>query len=376
MGHTHRIVIVGGGVAGMTLAHGLARSGQPVRVIEAARRTEQLGTGIMLLGNTLRALDQVGLASDCIARGFAWDSITNRDASGHTLHQQQAGRVYRADAPAAIGIMRPALAQVLTGHAESSGAQLDFGVTVEDFESDADGVSYRLSTGEIGRCDLLVGADGAYSKVRTRAFGNEYQPKFAGQGVWRYTVERPPGLEGMVFWHGQGRQTVGTLPLSDDLCYFFSLENSAQHQRFPEERLGELLRERLAPFTAPEIAEVAARIDGTRHVSFRPLDILLMPQPWYRNRVVLVGDAAHAMTPQMTSGGGMAIEDAVALTQELERRASVPEALAAYCERRGPRAKRMYEISLEICLSEQSQSDGHRGMELLKEGHALLAQPF
>ncbi|BEP58719.1 MULTISPECIES: FAD-dependent monooxygenase [unclassified Variovorax] len=376
MSHIHRIVIIGGGIAGMTLAHGLARAGHAVRVIEAGQRTEQLGTGIMLLGNTLRALDQVGLAQDCIARGFAWDSITNRDATGRTLHQQNAGRVYRSDAPAAIGIMRPVLAKVLTEHAEANGAQLDFGTTVEDFESDADGVSYRLSTGETGRCDLLVGADGVYSKVRTRAFGSQYQPKFAGQGVWRYTVERPAGLEGMVFWHGEGHQTVGTLPLSEELCYFFSLENSAQHVRFPTERLGELLRERLAPFTAPEIAEVAARIDGTRHVSFRPLDILLMPQPWYRGRVALVGDAAHAMTPQMTSGGGMAIEDAVALAQELSQHACVPEALAAYCERRAPRVKRLYEISLEICVNEQAGGDGGRGMELLMEGHALLAQPF
>lgn len=372
----HSVLIVGGGIAGMTLAHGLARAGLAVRVIEAGHRTDQVGTGIMLLGNTLRALDRLGLAEDCVARGFAWDTISSRDPSGKELHQQQAARVYRPDAPAAAGIMRPVLAEVLVAHAERSGARIDYRTTVEDFECDALGVSYRLSTGETGRCDLLVGADGVYSKVRTKAFGQQFQPVFAGQSGWRYTVERPKDLHGMAFYHGGKNRTVGTLPLSEQLCYFFFLENSAEHVRMPAERMGELLRERLAFFTAPEIVEAAGRIDGTRHISFRPFDILLMPQPWFKDRVVLVGDAAHALTPQMTSGGGMAIEDAVVLTEELIARSEVSQALAAYCERRSERVRRVYDISLEICRAEQAGGDGSRGMALLREGHILLATPF
>lgn len=371
-----RVLIVGGGVAGMTLAHGLARAGMDVHVIEAGHRTEQLGTGIMLLGNTLRALDRFWLADDCISRGFAWDSISSRDIAGHVLHEQQAARVFRADAPAAVGIMRPVLAEVLVTHAERSGARIDYRTTVESFESDAEGVTYRLSNGEVGRCDLLVGADGVYSKIRTQAFGEQYQPVFAGQSGWRYTVERPAGLRGMAFYHGGRNRTVGTLPLSEELCYFFLLENSEEHIRMPPDRMGELLRERLAPITAPEVVEAAARIDGTRHISFRPFDILLMPQPWFRERVVLIGDAAHALTPQMTSGGGMAIEDAVVLAEELIARNSVDPALQAYCERRSERVRRVYEISLEICRSEQVSGDGSRGMALLREGHVLLAEPF
>lgn len=372
----HRILIVGGGIAGMTLAHGLARAGMEVRVIEAGHRTDQLGTGIMLLGNTLRALDRIGLAEDCMARGFAWDLISSRDATGKVLHEQMAGRVFRPDSPAAVGIMRPVLAEVLVAHAERSGARIDYRTTVEDFESDRDGVTYRLSTGETGRCDVLIGADGVYSKVRTKAFGAEFQPVFTGQSGWRYTVERPAQLRGMAFYHGGKNRTVGTLPLSEELCYFFFLENSAEHIRMPPDRLGDLLRERLASFTAPEVVEAAGRIDGTRHISFRPFDILLMPQPWFRGRVVLVGDAAHALTPQMTSGGGMAIEDAIVLTEELIARSDASQALAAYCERRGERVRKVYDISLEICRAEQAGGDGSRGMELLMEGHRLLAQPF
>jgi 2-polyprenyl-6-methoxyphenol hydroxylase-like FAD-dependent oxidoreductase len=371
----HKVVIVGGGIAGMTLAHGLARAGSQVRVIEASHRTDQLGTGIMLLGNALRALDRVGLAEDCIARGFGWDAITNCDGSGKVLHEQNAARVYRPDQPAAVGIMRPVLAELLVAHAERSGAQIDYRTQVEDFQSDEQGVDYRLSTGETGRCDVLVGADGVYSKVRAKAFGPEFKPVFAGQNAWRYTVERPDDQKGMKFYHAPGARPVGSLPLSDRLCYVFMLENSAGHVRMPEDRMGELLRERLAPYSAPELVKAASLIDGTRHISFRPFDILLMPQPG-QGRVMLVGDAAHSMTPQMTSGGGMAIEDAVALAEELLARSDASQALAAYAERRSERVRRVYELSLAICRSEQAGGDGHRGMELLREGHMLLAQPF
>ena len=367
------VLIVGGGIAGMTLAHGLARVGMEARVVEVGQRTDQLGTGIMLLGNTLRALGGLGLADDCIARGFGWDLISNRDGAGKVLHEHKANRIFRTDAPAAVGIMRPALAEVLVTHAERSGARIDYQTTVENFESDGRGVTYRLSTGETGRCDLLVGADGVYSKVRAQSFGPEFQPSFTGQSGWRYTVERPPELQGMAFYHA-GHRSLGALPLSDKLCYYFFLENSTEHVRMPVERLGDLLRERLAAFTAPEIVEAASRIDGTRHISFRPYDILLMPQPWFKGRVVLVGDAAHALTPQMTSGGGMAIEDAVVLTEELVSHSDVAQALASYSERRSERVRQVYEISLAICRSEQAGGDGGRSMELLRQGHMLLAQ--
>src|SRR5690349_8057443 len=122
--------------------------------------------------------------------------------------------------------MRPKLAEVLEGHALASGARIDYRTTVEDLEQDSSGVSYRLSTGETGRCDLLVAADGTYSKTRSRVFGSEYQPTYAGQGAWRFTVERPPEFDGLVLYKHRDGRAVGGLPLSDKLCYYFFLENA------------------------------------------------------------------------------------------------------------------------------------------------------
>ncbi|WP_375784782.1 FAD-dependent monooxygenase [Bradyrhizobium sp. Pha-3] len=73
------------------------------------------------------------------------------------------------------------------------------------------------------------------------------------------------------------------------------------------------LRSLLAPFTAPELVAAAKVIGEDKHISYRPFDVLMMPTPSHCGRVVLLGDAAHSSTPQMTSGGGMAIEDALVL---------------------------------------------------------------
>lgn len=377
MASQQKVLIVGGGISGMTLANGLARAGADVRVIESGRRTDQQGTGIFLLGNTLRALDRLGLADACIAEGTVWETVTIRTATGELVREQRAPLTFKPGAPGAIGIMRPKLAEILESHALGSGARIDYDTTVVDFEQNDDGVSYRLSNGETGRCDLLVAADGTYSKIRARVFGPEYRPEYVGQGVWRFTVERPENSDGFTLYkHADGR-TVGRLPLSKEMCYYFYLENARAHVHMPSEKLSEMFRERLAGFTAPEILAAAELCDGSRYISYRPFDVLLMPQPWYRGRVVLVGDAAHSVTPQLTSGGGMAIEDAVVLSEELGRQVSIEEALDAYGRRRADRVKRVFDITLAISKAEQEpNSDGKRAVELLLEGYGVLDQSF
>ncbi|MGF6969394.1 2-polyprenyl-6-methoxyphenol hydroxylase-like FAD-dependent oxidoreductase [Paraburkholderia sp. WC7.3g] len=377
MSRLNEVLIVGGGIGGMTLAHGLARNGIRVRVVECSHRLDQQGTGISLLGNALRALDTVGLAQACVAQGTGWDVVSMRDSAGNVLHSQRPPRTYRQDAPGAIGIMRPTLATVLEEHALANGVEILYRTAVESFEQDEGGVTYRLSTGETDRCDLMIAADGAYSKLRAQLFGTQFKPEYAGQGAWRFTVERPASMDGLVLYKHKDGRTVGGLPLTDDLCYLFFLENAKGHMHLPEAELASMFRSRLDDFAAPELREAASRCDGSRYVSYRPFDILLMPQPWFKGRIALLGDAAHSFTPQLTSGGGMAIEDAAVLTDELMRRPSIDEALAAYSARRGDRVATVFANSLAICRLEQDpQSDGREAVDILLKSHAYLAQPF
>jgi 2-polyprenyl-6-methoxyphenol hydroxylase-like FAD-dependent oxidoreductase len=372
-----RVIIVGGGIGGLTLAHGLARSGADVRVVEAARREDRLGTGITLLENALRALDRVGLTDPILASGFGWSVVSTRDAAGNVLHEQTLPKTYKPGAPAAAGIMRTRLGELLEEHAIASGAAIDFETTIERFTQRDGGVEVALSSGERDHCDVLVAADGAYSKTRTLLFGERCRPIYSGQGVWRYTVPRPAGIAGFTLFRSREGRIVGALPLSATECYLFYLEHTPEHVRFPDDRLGELLKERLAPFSAPEIREAVDGMEPSRHISFRPIDHILMPEPWHKGRVVLLGDAAHALTPQLTSGGGMAIEDAVVLSEELTSRVDVDEALRAYSARRMERVRPVYEHSLAICRLEQDPSaSSEEAVRILMAGHGFLAKPF
>jgi 2-polyprenyl-6-methoxyphenol hydroxylase-like FAD-dependent oxidoreductase len=372
-----RVIIAGGGIGGLTLAHGLARSGAEVRVIESARRQDRLGTGITLLENALRALDRIGLADPIVATGSGWGVVSTRDAAGTVLHEQELPKAYKPGAPPAVGIMRTHLGDLLEEHATASGASIAFETTVERIEQRDGAVSVALSDGETGTYDLLVAADGAYSRTRTLLFGEDRRPVYSGQGVWRYTIPRPADVHGLTLHRTRDGAVVGALPLSEDDCYLFYLENTAEHVHMPPDRLGELLRERLAPFGAPMIRDAVDGMDASRHISFRPIDHVLLPAPWHQGRVVLLGDAAHAVTPQLTSGGGMAIEDAVVLCEELDAHTDVEAALDAYGTRRAGRVRPIYEHSLAICKAEQDPAiPDEQTVGIMMNGYALLAQRF
>ena len=155
--------------------------------------------------------------------------------------------------------------------------------------------------------------------ARTR----RHAPRCSAQNSRRSTSARASGgspsrvpkhLHGLVLMRNQAGQAAGAIPLSDELCYVFILENAAERVRMDDAKLPELMADRLHAFTAPLMRAAAEAIpDG--NLTYRPFDIMLMPTPWHRGRVVLIGDAAHSLTPQMTSGGGLALEDAVVLSR-------------------------------------------------------------
>lgn len=372
------VIVVGGGISGMTLAIALQRQGIGVHVVEKVRREDQLGTGINLQQNALLALRQAGVLEECLDEGFAWSTVTNRDSTGAVVNRVQLPWPEIPGVPAALGIMRTALAEILARNALAAGVRISYQTTVTRLDQHDDGVEVELSDGRTEKADVLVAADGVYSQIRGMVFGEQYKPRYAGQGVWRYTVPRPKTLDGFTLFRSPAGQGVGFLPLSPDICYYFYLETSEQPVHFPASQLPEALAERLEPFVDPEIREALAHIHEGRHISYRPFDILLMPQPWHKGRVVLLGDTAHALTPQLTSGGGMAAEDAVVLAEELERGGSAAEALAAYGNRREGRVRTVYENSYRICQLEMNRGadNGTIGTQLLVDSFKQLAAPY
>lgn len=370
MTRTKRVLVVGCGIGGATLAYTLARAGMQAHCIEVKASTPTAGSGINLMHNTLRALESIGLAQPCLDSGYPFQAFKQHDAAGRLLTT--------SPAPSCCGIRRPELARILESAAVSAGAVLEKNLTLADLIDRGEDVEVTLSDGRQQRYDLVVAADGAYSKLRERVFGPEHGAWFAGQSGWRFNAPRPSDIDAFCLYRSaDGRRALGAFPTSKESCYFFFLENSTEHLHLPNEQLRTLLLERLAGFSAPAIRDSLAHVTDASQVIFRPFDVTLVPAPWHRGRVVLLGDAAHSPTPQMTSGGGMAIEDAVMLAECLAEADGVPQALQAYSARRFERVKTVWQASLQLCRYEQDPvPNPQRSAELLLQTYQYLGRPM
>ncbi|HVO47036.1 MAG TPA: FAD-dependent monooxygenase, partial [Steroidobacteraceae bacterium] len=169
---------------------------------------------------------------------------------------------------------------------------------------------------------------------------------------------------------------VGFNPVSQSEMYLFLTEYRPTNDFVPEEALVPQLAQLLGAFSAPMVAESRRNLGAHSHVVYRPLEAMLMPQPWYRGRVLLVGDAAHATTPHLAAGAGMGIEDAIVLAEELRAGDSLPEALQRFQQRRWERCRMVVENSLRLGEIEATGGSQEEHAQLMRDSMMALAAPF
>jgi 2-polyprenyl-6-methoxyphenol hydroxylase-like FAD-dependent oxidoreductase len=343
-----RVLVVGGGIGGLSSAIALRQRGIDVDVVEINPRWDVYGVGIIQPANAIRALDSLGLAERAVEEGYAMKGSRFHDSQGNLIAEIPVLDLLGPRYPPMNGITRPRLHAIFQDEVRRSGADVRLGVTVVSVERDGRVV---FSDGGRDEYDLVVGADGIDSTVRRLVFDGAPEPEYTGQIVWRYNVPRPEGLETLDMFVGSNGK-AGFVPLAPDLIYVLYIEAvPADEVQMPAERLAEIFRERLAEFGGP-VAEVRDRyITDSAKVVVRPVESLLVQPPWHRGRVVLVGDAAHATSPHVGQGGAMAIEDAVVLAEEVAG-GDVESALERYVQRRFPRCREIWEISRQIGIWE------------------------
>lgn len=356
MTDVRRVLVVGGGIGGLSTTIALRREGLDVDLVEKNPAWDVYGVGIIQPPNALRALDAIGLARECVDQGWAIKGSTAFLADGETQIADDEMPAVVPGLPPGNGITRKRLHAILQRHTLESGADVRTGVTVTTLANRLDDVSVEFSDGESRDYDLLVGADGMYSQIRSMVFGDEYRARYTGQVCWRYNLPRIEGLDKIWIYLGPSG-TAGFCPLAEDLMYLLFIEKPPEGSslRLPEHGLAAIMRERLAPFGG-RIAEYRELLVDDAETVYRPVENVRLPPPWYRSRVVLIGDAAHATTPHCGQGAAQAIEDGIVLAQELTSDHELSDALAAYLERRYERCRMIVEGSETIGRWEQDQS--------------------
>ena len=372
-------LVIGGGIGGLTAGVALRQAGIDVDLIEINPAFSVYGVGIIQPNNTLRALDRIGLARRCVELGAAFPGWRIHDAHGAFLMDASNESRAAPGFPPNNGITRPDLQRILSEAAYAHGVAVRLGTKVEEIVDFGEQVQVIMSDGTTQNYDFVIGADGLYSDMRKRLFGDLVKPKFTGQAVWRYNFPRTPSVQ----WgeiHLGPHSKVGLVPMRSDLMYMFLVSAEPGNPRMPADQLAGQMRARLEGFTGL-VAELGEQIIDPAGVVYKPMETLLLPAPWNKGRVLLIGDAAHGTTPHLAQGAAMAIEDAVLLSSLLVRDQPLQALLDEFMSRRFDRARFVIESSDQIAEWEMEHWRGihnpdARPGELLYEASVALLEEY
>jgi 2-polyprenyl-6-methoxyphenol hydroxylase-like FAD-dependent oxidoreductase len=329
-----KAIIIGGGIGGVTAAIALKRAGLDVTVFERAEELQEVGSGLPLWTNALRALHNIGLTDELEKLGVQVASLCVSTWSGDIMADARNDKYLKRLGTITIVVHRAELLALLLRTLGEDQVQL--GMNCVGFTQDAKGVCARFAGGQEVRGDVLIGADGIHSVIRTQLFGL-IKPGYVGYTCWRGLAHTTrTGLETWAW--GKGCQ-FGIIPMSQGRVYWFVQKYAPEGEK---DKPGGRKNEVLELFhdwhdPIPAVIEATAETDILRNDIYE----LKHLRQWSHGRVTLLGDAAHAMTPNLGQGACQAIEDAVELGECLKNTTDIPGALKLYEKRRVTRANRI-----------------------------------
>ena len=326
-----RILIVGGGIAGLALARALRKQGFVPEVIEQATSWPAGGTGLYIPGNGVRALGALGLADTVLARAVRMSHQRILDHAGRQLAEIDLVKIWKPVGPC-VGISRNVLHRILLDGA--AGISLRLGITVTTLNQQGSEVNVVFGDGSTGTYDLVVGADGIHSSIRQLVFGST-RPRHLGLVCWRFLANFSGAID---TWTAMlaPRQAFLAMPVAPNRLYCYA-DVVASVTEDPAGQDLDRLRALFAEFAEP-VPSIFRALEDWHSIHFSPIEEIVV-DTWVEGRVVLIGDAAHATSPNMAEGASMALEDALVLAHMLARNGSLSEALSAFSERRRARIR-------------------------------------
>jgi 2-polyprenyl-6-methoxyphenol hydroxylase-like FAD-dependent oxidoreductase len=335
-------IIVGAGIGGLTAAIGLRRAGLEVKVFE--KRTDprmiESGGGMVVQPNAIRALQELEVGDQVAAAGSALEHFEWRTPEGKRLASWPVGAVGREVGAPMVGIRRMRLQGVLAAAVEEG--VLALGAEVTGISQDREGVTVQLASGAEERADLLIGADGINSTVRSLSLHPWTKPRYAGYALWFGITELDSAATDSATFReldGPGARFI-FFPVGGREIYWSAIANASEGATVEaggEEIEGdkEILLDRYSGWAEPTEALIAATdLSAIYRREIADRDPI---KNWGEGRITLLGDAAHAMTINLGQGACQAIEDGVVLAKALAAQDDTVAALRAYEAKRIPR---------------------------------------
>ena len=346
-----KALIVGGGIGGLSAAIAMKRVGWDICVFEQAPELTEVGVAVQTFPNCSNAMDKLGILDDYAAMSAEITDMGIFSTGGRLLLDLDFPRGIRRTGYRSYSAHRYELIEMLGGLLSPS--DLSLSSVAHSYRVEGDRAVLELADGREFQGDVLIAADGINSRIRSvlnRRIGHEQEPRYSGYIAWRGTtpafLEQTTvgGFAGLAM--GRGAQ-VGYFPMTQERIYWFTTKNTPPEGRQSSEssktEVMSIVENWADPFpylidSTP--AETIIRSDIS--------DYLPTTSVWGEHCVTLLGDAAHATTPNIGQGACMAVEDAVSLAAYLKDASDIPAALRAYERDRTVRTKPIVEQSQRI----------------------------
>ena len=327
------VLIQGAGIGGLTLAIAMVQKDYAVRIVERASGLSEIGAGIWMAANPMQIFDRLGFAEKITAAGWMVHRITLEDYNGDILQASDLSAIAKLFGFETVALHRAVLQRVLSQQLPSG--IVTFGTEVKNFTQSADAVSVLLTDGSRMNAKIVVGADGIHSRIRQLASlggTTRYSGSSSFRAIARGAHLLSPELNHDAYEIWSKGCRLGFSKINADDYYWYMTFDSAPNKS-------------LSPPATQAHAESLFRKFFTRWAPLlentRPGDILKTDisdlkrlHAWSSDRIGLIGDAAHATTPNLGQGGAMAIEDAYSLTNAVEKVGLTGKAFKLYEKQR------------------------------------------
>jgi 2-polyprenyl-6-methoxyphenol hydroxylase-like FAD-dependent oxidoreductase len=339
------VLVVGGGITGSVLSLALAQRGVVVDLVEITPSWHGVGHGITVQGNLLAALGKIGVLDDVLRRGVPFDQLRMRRADGPLIAEVPTPHTGGEALPATLGALRSDIQDILCDRVYAAGVTVRLGLSVRAIAQDSRQAYVEFSDGSTGSYDLVVGADGIRSAVRG-ILGITTAPQPTGMSIWRVVASRPAEMDCAELYYDGPRYKAGYSPISATQCYAYLLDVDGKLADFGSQPAWRLMYERSAGYGGTW-GKIRDSIGPGSNVSHTRIEWLLVDDPWYRGRAIVIGDAAHACPPLIAQGAAMCAEDAIVLAELVTSRPA-EQALSAFMSRRLPRVELVVRNSMQL----------------------------